>query len=178
MPNILTNYTALDGTKKGRTVLTGFFDGASGQEASVLKINTWGMRGALSNASNGLQLLASALNGSYNRGSYNLTITGIQYSISAPGVVRLEFQGTGPDNTIAVLSGTGDLGPVRGSDYIFYPANNILGTGNVLLSTFAMPANGTYTISIEYKKDPTKFDQGQIARPKDFNIILPTGNNV
>ena len=51
-------------------------------------------------------------------------------------------------------------------------------TGNIVLTTLGFGANSGYMIQIDMKKDPTQFDQGQIARPKDFNIILPTGNNV
>jgi hypothetical protein len=180
MPNITSNNVIIDGTRKGRAVLTGLFDGLSGQEINVFKINTWGLRGALSNASNGLQLLSSALNGSYNRGTYNLVITGIQYSVTSPGTVRLELTGTGPDNTIALLTGSGGLQAARGGDYVFDPGRpgfvNAGHTGNISLSTFGLGANGSYWISIDYEKDPTKFDQGQIARPKDFNIIV-SGNN-
>lgn len=178
MPNINTAVKLMDGTRQGRFLLTGQFDGASGQEAGVLKINSWGLNGALSNATNGRQLLASALNGSYNRGQYLLTITKIQHVISPGGLVTLHLANTprGPitTNTLVQLAGSGEIGAGRGEELLldlnrFADSANM--SGNILLSTSAMGANSGYTIVIDFIKDPTKFDQGQITRPTDFNQV-------
>lgn len=179
MPNIVTNTTLIDATRRGRVALTGQFDGPTGQESQVIKINTWGLAGALSTAANGTQLLAG--NGS-PRGSYNIAINRIEYSISPGGMVNLAWQGT-TNTQFALLFGSGEFEvSSRGIGMAFDPSSGVGGapghTGNVVLTTLGMGANSGYSIVIDYKKDPKAFDQGQIARPKDFNIILATGNNV
>lgn len=175
MPNINTAVQLIDGTRHGRLLLTGQFDGASGQEVGVIKLNTWGLRGALSNATNGRQLLASALNGSYNRGQYFVTITKINHVISPGGLVTLYLannSGAVASNTLVQLAGSGEIGAGRGEETLFdlskWPNSGNL-TGNILLSTLGMGANTGYSIIIDFQKDPTKYDQGQITRPTDFN---------
>jgi hypothetical protein len=176
MPNINTAVRLMDGTRQGRFLLTGSFDGASGQEAGVLKINSWGLNGALSNATNSRQLLASALNGSYNRGQYFVTITKIQHVISPGGLVTLHLANTarGPiaTNTLVQLSGTGEIGAGRGEEVLLdlarFPDSANM-SGNILLTTSGMGANTGYTIAIDFLKDPTKYDQGQVSNPTDFN---------
>ena len=52
MPNDIKVQKLIDATNRARFMLSGFFDGATGQEAHVIKIDTWGgISGALSNAS-------------------------------------------------------------------------------------------------------------------------------
>jgi hypothetical protein len=179
MPNIITAVTLIDSTRRGRVLLNGQFDGASGQESQSIKINTWGLSGALSTAANGTQLLAG--NGS-PRSAYNIAISRIEYTIAPGGMVNLAWQGT-TNTQFATLFGSGELEVAsRGIDFTLDPSLGVGGapghTGNVVLTTLGLGANSGYTIMIDYKKDPKAFDQGQIARPKDFNIILATGNNV
>lgn len=170
MPNIVTAGTLIDATRRGRVHLTGQFDGASGQESQVIKINTWGLSGALSAAANGTQLLAG--NGN-PRASYNVTIGRIAYSISGSGIVNLAWQGTTTNTQFVVLSGSGVIGgDARATDMIFSPTAGFAGvghTGNVVLTTLGFGANSGYTLVIDFKKDPTAFDQGQVTRPQDFN---------
>jgi hypothetical protein len=176
MPKIVTNTTQIDATRRGRVQLTGMYDGTDGQESQVVKINTWGLRGALSLASNGTQLLAG--NGN-PRPAYNIDITSINYAISPGGVINLAWQGT-TNTQFATLMGTGALEVGRGAmmEFSSEPGGAPGHTGNVVLTTLGLGANSGYTISIDFLKDPRHFNQGQIERPKDFNIILPTGNNV
>lgn len=176
MPNIITNATLVDGTRRGRVHLTGQFDGTAGQESQVIKINTWGLRGALSAAANGTQLLAA--NGN-PRPSYNVELTSLIYSASPGGIINLAWQGT-TNTQFALLVGSGSHEVIRGMDMdLTADAGAAPGhTGNIVLSTLGFGANSGYTVTIDFEKDPKSFDQGQIARPKDFNIILPTGNNV
>lgn len=177
MPNIITNATLMDSTRHGRVQLTGYFDGTAGQETQVIKINTWGLRGALSAAANGTQLLAG--NGN-PRSSYNVEVTAINYSVSPGGLINLAWQGS-TNTPFAVLTGSGTWDTIRGVDMKI--GADIAGaapghTGNVVLSTLGFAANSGYSMTIDFTKDPKVFNQGQIERPKDFNIILATGNNV
>lgn len=175
MAKIVTNATLVDATRRGRVQLTGMFDGTDGQESQVIKINTWALRGALSLASNGTQLLAG--NGN-PRPSYNIEITSIAYSISQGGIINLAWQGT-TNTQFAVLSGQGIWEVTRGMDMdITADVGAAPGhTGNVVLTTLGLGANAGYTMTIDFEKDPKVYNQGQIERPKDFNIIVATGNN-
>lgn len=174
MPNIITNSTLVDQTRRGRIHLSGQFDGTAGQESQVIKLNTWGLRGALSLAANGLQLLAG--NGN-PRPSYNVEITSINYAISPGGIINLAWQGT-TNTQFAVLMGSGTWEVIRGMDMdITADAGAAPGhTGNVVMTTLGLGANSGYTMTIDFEKDPKSFNQGQIERPKDFNIIV-SGNN-
>ena len=169
MPNTITNQTLIDSTRRVRVHLTGSFDGASGQESNVIKVNTWGLAGALSLASNNRQLLSG--NGN-PRSSYNVSIDRIEYSIAGGGQVALAWQGSTNTN-FAILSGSGELGgDARGTD-LALTQSAPAPTGNIVLSTLGVNANGSYTVTIDMKKDPVAFDQGQIQNPKDFNVIIP-----
>lgn len=183
MPNIITNKTLIDSTRTVRVHLNGQFDGASGQESQVIKINTWGLSGALSAASNNTQLLAG--NGN-PRSSYNLTISRIQFNLpqggaAGPGhIANLAWQGS-TNVPFFTMQGTGTWDAIRGVDLAIDPAvdGGAPGhTGNIVFSTMGFGPNDAYSITIDAKKDPKAFNQGQIERPKDFNIILATGNNV
>lgn len=175
MAKLVTNTTMIDATRRGRVQLTGMYDGTDGQEVSVIKINTWGLRGALSLASNGTQLLAGNSN---PRPSYNIDITSINYAISPGGVINLAWQGT-TNTQFAVLMGSGLWEAGRSGDMdLSADTGGAPGhTGNVVMTTLGLGANSGYTMTIDFKKDPRHFNQGQIERPKDFNIIVATGNN-
>lgn len=170
MPNIIATGTIIDATRRGRVHLTAQFDGLSGQESQVIKINTWGLSGALSAASNNRQLLAG--NGN-PRSSYNVAIGRIAYSISGGGIVNLAWQGTSSNSQFVVLSGQGVIGgDARAADIVFNPVGGFAApghTGNVVLTTLGFGANSGYTLVIDFKKDPAVYDQGQIVRPQDFN---------
>jgi hypothetical protein len=176
MPNIITATTILDTARRARVQLTGQFDGATGQESQVIKVNTWGLGGALSAAANGTQLLAG--NGN-PRSSYNVSVNRIRYSITPGGMINLAWQGT-TNTQFILLAGSGDIDATRGTDAVIDPLTTGAPghTGNIVLTTLGFGANSGYTIQIDMQKTTSQFDQGQIARPKDFNIILATGNNV
>lgn len=178
MSKITTNTKQIDGTRQVRVVLTGWFDGTDGQESQVIKIDTWGLRGALSTAANGTQLLAG--NGN-PRSSYNVSVNRILYSMSAGGLINLAWQGS-TNTPFITLAGSGSYDPARGTDLVINPeAFNGAGapghTGNIVLTTLGFGVNTEYSIVLDMKKDPKAFNQGQIERPKDFNIIVATGNN-
>jgi hypothetical protein len=166
----------IDATRRGRVTLTGQFDGTAGQESQVIKINTWGLAGALSAASNGTQLLAGNSN---PRSAYNIAITRIEYSLSPGGIANLAWQGSTTNTQFLLLSGSGEIDTLRGTTVVDPQVSGAPGhTGNVVMTTLGFGANSGYSIQIDFKKDPRVYNQGQIERPKDFNIILPTGNNV
>lgn len=181
MANDIRVQKIIDATNRARFLLTGFFDGASGQEAHVIKIDTWnGISGALSNASNTRVLLADAGGTQFNIAPYNVSVTRVTHTISPGAMVNLAWQGTSSNVTFLQLFGSAAIDSSQGMSQAFDPSVSGLGgvghTGNIVLSTTGMTANAGYMIIIDLKKDPKKFDQGQIARPKDFNIILG-GNN-
>jgi len=182
MPNDIRVQRLIDATNRARFMLTGFFDGASGQEAHVIKIDTWGgISGALSNASNTRVLLTNAVGSQFNLAPYNVAVSRLEYTISPGAMVNLAWQGSTSNVPFLTLFGSGEIDTTQGVSQAFDPSVSGLGgvghTGNIVLSTINMAANAGYTIIIDIKKDPKKFNQGQIERPKDFNIILATGNN-
>ena len=125
-------------------------------------------------------LLTNAGGSQFNIAPYNVSVTRVEYSISPGAMVNLAWQGASSNLAFLTLFGSGDIDTTQGTTLVFDPSVTGLGaaghTGNIVLSTMNMAANAGYTIIIDLKKDPKKFNQGQIGRPKDFNIIV-SGNN-
>lgn len=161
-----------DSNKKSVIRCMGVFDG-SGQETANVKIIGSTLRGALAVDSNNAVTVAM---GGAAKTNYRYGISRIAGCISGTGYLRLDFSGStiGP---IMTLSGSFDYNMQDNLGVIQNTA--IAPTGNILFSTTGFSAQSAYSIVLELHKvvpaangvpAGTDYDQGQIAKPSDFNF--------
>lgn len=88
------------------------------------------------------------------------------------GYATLNWGGSGNANSQIVTVGSGqfdynfDAEGLTAAIPIQYLANS---TGDIIFSTTGLTANDGMTVFIDLKKDARDYDQGQTARPADFN---------
>lgn len=158
-----------------RTVIkfTGELDANS--ETANTKIIGKLLKGALSVDSNNLVTVAM---GGVPRTNYRYSIGRILHTINYPsdGYLKIQWDGASP-STIALLSGYCDLNMQDNLGVMYNNANTP--NGNVTFTSINAGNSGVYTVIMEIYKDPKDFDQGQIAKPQDFNVagVTPPAQN-
>lgn len=134
--------------------------------APVLKIDA----GALNFSQNANNFILGA--GTDRKPVYGLSLQKVIYSVNggAPtGYVTISTNGDTP-NTIVQLSGAGTMAFNEGGDsFTLNVMSYANSTGNVFLTTVGFSGNTSYTVILDFKKNPSHYDQGQTADPKAFN---------
>lgn len=166
MANAFTYQVMKDTTEHAVIKLTGSFDGTSGQENNVARIQANTLYGALDSSKG--NLLSSVANTGplsyYGLGAYR-----IWYDCSTTGDVKLFWNATTPI-TLMMLNGNGEYDGA--GNWITIP-NAAAGTpgctGDIGITTRGMTANDSYTIIVELRKDNKHYQRGQFNDPAAFN---------
>jgi len=166
--------------------LTGVFDGVSGSELNVARIQANSLFGAL--ATNGY-LVANSQGGSANTtlSYYDLQLTGVKYYVNFPtsniGGVELFWSGnnTGTaasayanSSTIFHLNLQGEFGLGEQLPSIMNNSGdgihaNTVGVGDIGIQTTGGTANSAYTLIITLRKNNAMYQRGQFNEPAAFN---------
>lgn len=154
----------VDTNKRIVIKLTGELDTA-GETANV-KIIGRSIKGALANDANGMITVAA---GGTPRVTYRYNIGRILATTNFPsgGYLKMAWDGAVPA-TIALVSTAIDINMMDNLGIINNTANTP--TGNITFTTVNAGNSGAYTVVLEIYKDPRDYDQGQIAKPQDFNV--------
>jgi len=166
--------------------LTGVFDGVSGSELNVARIQANSLFGAL--ATNNY-LVANSQGGSANTplSYYDLQLTGVKYYVNFPtsnvGGVELFWSGnnTGTaalayanSSTIFHLNLQGEFGLGEQLPSILNNSGdgvhaNTVGNGDIGIQTTGGTANSAYTLIITLRKNNAMYQRGQFNDPAAFN---------
>jgi len=166
--------------------LTGLFDGASGSELNVSRIQANTLFGAL--ATNGYPV-ANSQGGSANTplSYYDLQLTGVKYYVNFPttnvGGVELFWSGnntTGAASayansaTIFHLNLQGEFGLGEQLPSIINNSGdgvraNTIGNGDIGIQTTGGTANSAYTLILTIRKNNQMYQRGQFNEPAAFN---------
>jgi len=166
--------------------LTGVFDGVSGSELNVARIQANSLFGAL--ATNNY-LVANSQGGSANTplSYYDLQLTGVKYYVNFPtsnvGGVELFWSGnnTGTaasayanSSTIFHLNLQGEFGLGEQLPSILNNSGdgvhaNTVGNGDIGIQTTGGTANSAYTLIITLRKNNAMYQRGQFNEPAAFN---------
>jgi len=166
--------------------LTGVFDGVSGSELNVARIQANTLYGAL--ATNNY-LVANSQGGSANTtlSYYDLQLTGVKYYVNFPtsnvGGVELFWSGnnTGTaasayanSSTIFHLNLQGEFGLGEQLPSILNNSGdgihaNTVGVGDIGIQTTGGTANSAYTLIITLRKNNAMYQRGQFNEPAAFN---------
>jgi hypothetical protein len=175
MANQFTYQVMKDTTQKAVIKLTGFFDGASGDESNTSRIQANTLFGALDRS--GARLLTDVAN-TGPQPYYGLSIDKIWFEANFQGTghARLTWTGNSAANTKTIIgiSGQGVGCYNDNGNWITIP-NNSAGTygcnGDIGIQTFGAGAvaNSTYNIVIELRKDNANYNRGQLNDPAAFN---------
>jgi len=173
MANQFTYQVLKDTNQKAVIKLTGFFDGASGDESNTARIKANSLYGAL--ATNGF-LVANSQGGAANTAKpyYGLAVEKIWFEANFSGTGHARLYWTADTSkTIIGISGQGVGVYNDNGNWITIP-NNAAGTANCLgdigVTTFgANVANSTYNIILELRKDNAQYSRGQLEDPAAFN---------
>lgn len=170
MANKFTYQVMKDTTEKTVIKLTGFFDGASGQESNTIRIQANTLYGALD--ANSVPLRSSLSVSNTALPYYGLSVFKLWYDCinQAEGGVEV-FWTADTEQTIAYLSGTYEYDGA--SNWITIPNNAVNTpncTGDIGLRTFGYGANSSYTIILEMRKDNAQYQRGQFNDPGAFNF--------
>lgn len=176
MANAFTYQVLKDTNQKAVIKITGFFDGASGDETNTSRIQANALYGAL--ATNGYPV-ANVQGGAANTplSYYGLAVEKIWFeaNFSGTGHARLTWTSGSAANTKTIIgiSGQGVGVYNDNGNWITIP-NNAAGTagcvGDIGIQTFgANVANSTYNIVMELRKDNTQYQRGQFNDPAAFN---------
>jgi hypothetical protein len=189
MANKFTYQVLRDTQTEAIIKLTGTFDGSSGNEMNVSRIQANSLSNAL--ATNGY-LLANSQGGAANTALsyYDLQLTGLKYyvnfSTSNTGSVELFWAG---NNTTGVASSyansatifhlnsqgefglgeqlpsiTNNSGASSGSVVL-----NQVGNGDLGVATYGAIANSAYTLIVSLRKNNQMYNRGQFNDPAAFN---------
>ena len=138
-------------------------------EAQTLKIDP----GALKYALNANGMIMGAATDRLK--CYSLYLRRIMYDVQpgdTKGFLRISTNGDGP-NTVWTLSSSGDIRfDEGGATCLLNVAATTANTnGNVFFTFATLPgsANSAYSVLLDFRKEPTHYDQGQTADPKAFN---------
>ena len=167
--------------------LTGVFDGTSGQEMNLSRIQANTLNNALATNS---YLLANSTNQFANTPLpyYDLQITGVKYYVNFPtssvGGVELFWTGnnaTGSfasgyanSSTIFHLNLQGEFGLGEQLPSILNNSGdgiraNTIGNGDIGIQTTGGTANSAYTLIISLRKNNAMYQRGQFNEPSAFN---------
>jgi hypothetical protein len=167
--------------------LTGVFDGTSGQEMNLSRIQANTLNNAL--ATNGY-LLANSTTAFANTplSYYDLQITGVKYYVNFPtsSVGGVEIFWTGNNATGSFASGyansatifhlnlQGEFGLGEQLPSILNNSGdgiraNTIGNGDIGVQTTGGTANSAYTLIISLRKNNAMYQRGQFNDPAAFN---------
>lgn len=164
MANAFTYQVLKDTTEHVVIKLTGKFDGSSGQESNVSRIQANTLYGAL-NANTPPTLLSVS---GPAKPFYGLAVNRLWYDCTATGTVELFWNATDTPKTIFFLNG--NLEYDAAGNWITIPNNaGANATGDIGIVTTGMVANSTYTILVELRKDNVYYQRGQFNDPAAFN---------
>lgn len=172
MANQFTYQVLKDTNQKAVIKLTGFFDGASGDESNVARIAANTLYGALD--ANNVPLRSSLSLSNTAQSFYGLSIEKIWFesNFAGTGHARLFWNATTP-KTIIGVTGQGVGAYNDNGNWVTIP-NNAAGTagcnGDIGIQTYGATANATYNIVIELRKDNADYDRGQFEDPAAFNF--------
>lgn len=172
MANQFTYQVLKDTNQKAVIKLTGFFDGASGDESNVARIAANTLYGALD--ANNVPLRSSLSLSNTAQSYYGLSIDKIWFeaNFAGTGHARLFWNATTP-KTIIGVTGQGVGAYNDNGNWVTIP-NNAAGTagciGDIGIQTYGATANSTYNIVIELRKDNANYDRGQFEDPAAFNF--------
>lgn len=109
------------------------------------------------------------------RTTYRTNISRIKGSTTvgpnSTGYLKLQWHGDSNSEIIVVSNDTFDYsgeawGGVGGGTFPNPESNS---SGDILISTYGMKANDSFTLFVEVRKDGKDYDQGQTADPVAFN---------
>ena len=172
MANQFTYQVLKDTNQKAVIKLTGFFDGASGDESNVARIAANTLYGALD--ANNVPLRSSLSLSNTAQSYYGLAIDKIWFeaNFAGTGHARLFWNATTP-KTIIGVTGQGVGAYNDNGNWVTIP-NNAAGTagciGDIGIQTYGATANSTYNIIVELRKDNANYDRGQFEDPAAFNF--------
>lgn len=143
--------------------LTGQFDGSSGQESNLTRIQANTLYGALN--TNGTALSA----GGTSLPFYGLLVNRLWYDVSGTGNAQLVWS-SDTAQTIFYMTGGSEYDAM--GNWVTIP-NNAYGqancNGNIGIVTHGMSANDGYSIVVELRKDNQFYQRGQFDDPASFN---------
>jgi hypothetical protein len=172
MANQFTYQVLKDTNQKAVIKLTGFFDGASGDESNVSRISANTLYGALD--ANNVPLRSSLSVSNTALSYYGLSVEKIWFeaNFAGTGHARLFWNATTP-KTIIGVTGQGVGVYNDNGNWITIP-NNASGAsgcnGDIGIQTYGVTANATYNIIMELRKDNGYYDRGQFEDPAAFNF--------
>ena len=172
MANQFTYQVLKDTNQKAVIKLTGFFDGASGDESNVARIAANTLYGALD--ANNVPLRSSLSLSNTAQSYYGLSIDKIWFeaNFAGTGHARLFWNAT-TAKTIIGVTGQGVGAYNDNGNWVTIP-NNAAGTagciGDIGIQTYGATANSTYNIIVELRKDNANYDRGQFEDPAAFNF--------
>lgn len=167
--------------------LTGVFDGTSGQESNLSRIQANTLNNALATNS---YLLANATSQFANTPLpyYDLQITGVKYYVNFPtssiGGVEIFWSGNNATGsfasgyansaTIFHLNLQGEFGLGEQLPSILNNSGdgiraNTIGNGDIGIQTTGGTANSAYTLIISLRKNNSMYQRGQFNDPAAFN---------
>jgi hypothetical protein len=165
--------------------ITGFFDGASGQEFNGTRIPANTLSGAI--ATNGY-LVANNQGGAANTtlSYYDLQLTGLKYYVNFPmttvGGVEIFWNGAGSNAvnqyansaTIFHLNGQGEFGLGEQLPSILNNSGNTAiantqGNGDLGIASTGATGNSAYTLIVTLRKNNAMYQRGQFSDPAAFN---------
>lgn len=167
--------------------LTGVFDGTSGQESNLSRIQANTLNNALATNS---YLLANATSQFANTPLpyYDLQITGVKYYVNFPtssvGGVEIFWSGNNATGsfasgyansaTIFHLNLQGEFGLGEQLPSILNNSGdgiraNTIGNGDIGVQTTGGTANSAYTLIISLRKNNSMYQRGQFNDPAAFN---------
>lgn len=173
MSNSFTLQKLVDTNQKTIIKLTGFFDGASGDESNASRISANTLNYALD--ANGVPLFSGLSKSNTALPYYGLSVSRIWFESNFQGTGHARLYWTAANSkTIIGISGqtTGSYNSEGNWSTIPNNAANTAGcTGDIGIQTFgANVANTTYNIIIELRKDNGYYDRGQFEDPAAFNF--------
>ena len=167
--------------------LTGVFDGTSGQESNLSRIQANTLSNALATNS---YLLANATSQFANTPLpyYDLQVTGVKYYVNFPtslvGGVEIFWSGNNATGsfasgyansaTIFHLNLQGEFGLGEQLPSILNNSGdgiraNTIGNGDIGIQTTGGTANSAYTLIISLRKNNSMYQRGQFNEPAAFN---------
>ena len=167
--------------------LTGVFDGTSGQESNLSRIQANTLSNALATNS---YLLANATSQFANTPLpyYDLQVTGVKYYVNFPtslvGGVEIFWSGNNATGsfasgyansaTIFHLNLQGEFGLGEQLPSILNNSGdgiraNTIGNGDIGIQTTGGTANSAYTLIISLRKNNSMYQRGQFNDPSAFN---------
>ena len=169
MANQFTYQVLKDTNQKAVIKLTGFFDGASGDESNVSRIAANTLYGALD--ANGVPLNSSLSVSNTALSYYGLALHRIWYDTVNASASDVElYWNANPVVSLMLLSGNSEYDGA--GNWVTIP-NAAKGTnscnGDIGIRTRGYTANTSYTIVIELRKDNAHYQRGQLTEPGAFN---------